>query len=220
MKPHVEELEQRNCPTGLTYHGGPVLKSPLIENVYLGAWQQPAMSVLDNATSDIASSAFMDTLNQYSGVGRGGWWGSVQDGAVGTTITDSHIVHALHRLARQGLLLRGPDVLIQVWVGPGTTLELGGQPFNGAYHSNAGRLVYSVMSYQSNILTNEADMAHELAEATTDPYGNGWYQNGGGGPEVADLASSGPTGLLYGNWEIVSLWSNAAGGPVLPPLTL
>jgi hypothetical protein len=126
-----------------------------------------------------------------------------------------------------------------------SSCALGGSAtgYCGYHSSTAGGLIYAVIPYNAvpghcqsgnprpNSSTADpalSTVAHELAEAVTDPFGDGWADRAGG--EIADLCitSFGPAlgGSGTGRWNEVlgahhywlqELWSRVAGGCAARP---
>src|SRR5262249_10674760 len=110
-RPMFELLESRNLMS-VDYRGGPLLQHVQVETVFYGQqWYnnpvlyQSALK-LDEYSSDITQSSYMDLLNEY-GVGRG----SFQDGVInftdprrGFVVDDTEIQAMLDSGIRQGYL--------------------------------------------------------------------------------------------------------------------
>ncbi len=78
-KLHLEQLENRNLPAPIAYHGGPVLEHVKVEALFYGSfWDTSAgtkrEAALKNAISSLIGGSYMDKLVSLTGgpaVGRG-----------------------------------------------------------------------------------------------------------------------------------------------------
>jgi len=85
------------------------------------------------------------------------------------------------------------------------------------YHFNAGNVYYAVIAF-ANCLGCQFDgdfldtlteaSSHELAEAVTDPQGNGWFDPASG-DEIGDLCNR--QAVRMGGFLVQTEWSNAQG---------
>jgi uncharacterized protein YneR len=231
-------LEPRLVPA-VTYHGGPVIANVQVETVFLGAaWTDPRQlqttaQNLDTYFTYLTNSPYMDVLNQY-GVGRGSFIGTDTAGWVGQvpTLSDGDIQYVLNTEMQRGSLpLPAASTVYFVFTPPHTVVTRSDgsnseQSFLGYHDSYVGpngqQVIYAMVDFpdypnaQQPGLTQfqqlTAVSSHELAEAATDPFLTAWYDSSG--EEIADLAE-GQFGTLHG-YVVQKLWSNAAGGPVLP----
>ena len=200
----VETLEPRRLLT-VTFHGGAVLANVEAQNVFLGSdWQttsslQTQKTTLDQYTSMLVSSAFMDMLsNAGYGVNRGTATAGVVDNISlnkTTGITDASIQQNLQAMINAGQL-QTPDAnrLYIVYVEPNVLINLNGATsantflgYHGAFggKTKAGAnadIHYAVIAYPGgpnptassqgfSSIQDEltAVASHEIAEAVTDP---------------------------------------------------
>jgi hypothetical protein len=226
----VTELEPRLVPAlapAFVSHGGAVLDSPLVEVVYYGQqWQDPSLAPtrdqIDQFMAYVVDSPFMDVLSQY-GVGHGQVTDSVVlPDAVGDNVASSDIPGMLDQHIGDGSLQPpDPNRLYFLFTPPGVTID--GDPTFAGYHtslvdSQGNQDAFAVVPYppdggpatfQGVTLT----ATHELAEAATDPYGDGWYDDGGQG-EVGDICNGIPTYL--NNYTVQQVYSAQDGTCVAP----
>jgi hypothetical protein len=218
-RPALEELEPRDCPAPVTWHGGPVLAAPRVHLAFYGSsWADGGDRQWDTLrltwdTAALASGPYAGLLAPY-GVGPG----AVADARIldaplnGRGWLDDTLIRQSLAPAAAGA---GPDDVWAVFVGPGVAVSAGRQnsqnDFAG-YHSYlpdgaGGFRPYLVIprpgpvdgSPWPNASAAGAGLpaldgvtvavSHEYAEAATDPYGTGWYAGTPYGGEVADLAA-------------------------------
>ncbi len=110
--PALEALEDRWLPSGVTYHGGPLIANVAVEALYYGTdWsnkQSPLSGMkdhLDKYLGSLVKSAYMDQLREYSEpgytIGHGQFLGSqVIDATLtpGTTVNDADVQKAINDL--------------------------------------------------------------------------------------------------------------------------
>ena len=234
----------------LTYRGGPLITNVKLVGVYWGsAWsgaqQQQGVSrtAIDNFLGDLAMSAYIDLLAEYSVSGmtiaRGTFQGSVIVGTdPGAQVSDGDIQALLQQRMADGTLPPwDANTLFAVFLPSGTTVTQGGsascQTFCG-YHdaivdptSNAPLAYYCVLPYPDcSGCMQSADgstlqpfdaltsvISHEVAEAITDPVPGSGWYDDQNG-EIGDICA----------WQLATMdgytvqqeWSNQAGSCVGP----
>lgn len=233
----------------LTYRGGPLITNIKLVGVYWGsAWsaaQQQSVSrtTIDNFLGDLAQSAYIDLLAEYSVSGmtiaRGTFQGSVVLGAdPGAQVSDDDIQALIQqRLADGTIPPWDANTLYALFLPSGTTVTQGGsascQTFCG-YHnaivdpaSNAALAYYAVLPYPDcSGCMQAADgstlqpfdsltsvISHEVAEAITDPIPGSGWYDDQNG-EIGDICA----------WQLATVdgytvqqeWSNQAGSCVGP----
>jgi len=216
-------------PQSLVYHGGPVLTSVQIKAVLWGdPWtNDPAASgmvaPIGNFLQWIVTSALIDQLAEYSPptqkIVHGAYRGSVAvSGAVGAKITDSDVQAVLTNLwkTEPGL---GANALWIVFLPPNVQVSAFNEgscvDFCG-YHEALGATAYGVIPFPDcapclggtpalDSLTSV--LSHEICEAITDPFANGWYASNG--YEIGDMCAV-PTWQQkqLGGYTVQKEWSN------------
>jgi hypothetical protein len=247
---HDDQIEQQTSPAPplapglLRYYGGAVLTSVTIVEV---DWNRDVASgtVATPFYRDIVDSDYLAWLSEYDGdhqhIGHGAFVGAftldqptmplikasdMEDAIAGAVATgalpqpDANTLYMMHFPARSAI---SDNLNIQTC----GFHRSGGTRINGVYPRYAA-ISPSGCSYQ---LTET--MAHELAEAITDPDNSGfgltdiigWYAERGGYPgvggEIADLCQFDPDGdtgivTVHGaSYSVAKLYDNATGECVL-----
>ncbi|GAA4032812.1 hypothetical protein GCM10023063_15190 [Arthrobacter methylotrophus] len=212
--------------TGFSAHTGEVIAHVRVFNIFWGRdYGHPNTGIttaardLDNFTTIVVNSSYMDHLNEYGvqrGVSLGSTWIDRQPGA--KTYSEDDMGALLVQWLDAGIApeVPGPDDyshLYFIYPSADVNLTLGGKPggFCG-YHSygyynqwwpQKNNLFFGVMCYPAspNVIS------HELAEACTDRSLNAWYTTDGKGAEIGDVCDScGGPPLGFGPWQVGSYW--------------
>jgi hypothetical protein len=212
FRPEAERAARTAIGHTLTDHGGPKISAPRAVAMFCGA--VPNQANLATALRDIVEGGYLDGLAAY-GVGRGKFIDTVNGPTFapgGVTLTDGQ----MQAIARS---IQGADIVC-IYLPPGVNISYGQslscQGFCG-YHGAAGGVAYCVLpdtgcqachggfdSFSALTMVT----SHELAEACTDPYGNGWYEDATG-EENADICAWVP--VSYGQWTVQPYWTNESG---------
>ncbi len=214
----------------LTYRGGPLLCNAEVFTIFWGrTWgttpsSTALMEKLNLFFTDILVSPMIDQLAEYNvpdqAIGYGSFIGSevISAGAPSGSVTDSELQTELEKWLKAKLVPKQTkNTLYFVYLEPGIVSIMGGarscQNYCG-YHSNAGRVYYSVMPYPAcdgclgglpafDALTGTS--SHELCEAITDPVpGLGWYDDVNG--EIGDICAW--TFKQVAGYTVQLEWSN------------
>ncbi len=238
---NLESLEDRTVPTGVTYHGGPVLQNAQIEPVYYGtAWNSNAtleqqVQQVNGFLNYFGTSPSVSILSQY-GVGAATYLGDDvvnQNPAGGATMSDSQIRTALNAEITAGHVpAPNANSLYVFFTAPGVTVTANGQSSGvefAGYHdtfqaSNGATVYYAVVPYpvgsviNTPLTTFQDDtyvLSHEISESMTDPdTQTGWFD--AQGDEIADLGEGTYGTLDNGRYVVTGVWSNAANQVVVP----
>jgi hypothetical protein len=228
--------------TPVPYLGGEVLHHVRVVTVFYGdAWRtdpilQQQSQRLDGFFGTITDSTYMDMLGEY-GVGRGSFWTQVNtplsqpvnpDGTLGEVDFNGQDVHDMlaGAINDPDSPMPVPDAETLYMVFPAPNVQDPGMAGATGYHDpevNGQVLHFGVVFYPGSVpdpaafddLT--ATSSHELAEAATDPNGDGW--NNLNVAEIGDMAFAlpgNPNGWFDG-YLVQSLWSNDQMTRVLPP---
>ncbi len=219
----------------LTYHGGPTIRQPRIVLVQFGQfWDDVAK--LDRHAKMLIEDGYLSALGPY-GSGVGTFLGSVQAPALSGQLLDSQVQQVLERLIA-GHTLPAPDAnsLYLLIMSVGLTVQFDGGTQRSchefcSYHSMYRRadgtpVYYGVQSSTRCNACNQGDaytaftmvLAHEIAEACSDPEGSGWYEDTHpdgtpSGEENADITAW--TELAYGPEDdpiaVQGYWTNETG---------
>ena len=215
----------------LVYHGGPILKSPLVYVVYWGWTSDPSgeQSYLNSFLSGVGGSSWLNTVTQYysnaqgyitnpSGQYAGSW--SDNTNQLPSHPTDSQVQAEANRAASHfGGANANAAYIVATPTGHSTS-GFGTQWC--AYHGYTGSVSYTDFPYMTdagsscgaNIISGPLDGVsivggHEYAESITDPQLNAWYNSGGS--EIGDLCAwvnIQLTSFSTGNFATQPLWSN------------
>jgi hypothetical protein len=211
-----------DCTIQVELHGGAVLASPMVVNVYWGGyWETPL--VVDNAflpagtiprqawdaawTEVAASPTLWAGLREY-GVADGSWGGSGTLPALDVEpepIPEAHIHAALEKAIGAGGVPERAGGIAVVYLAPGRTAAgdytgFGGgliSAHHGSYRGAGGAIrVYAVVEpWNASMGGNSVAAAHEILEAASNPDGSGYWESASGN-EIADLCVGFDVGLL------------------------
>jgi hypothetical protein len=216
---HKEFIRAAAAPL-LAYHGGKLLQNVEVTLIYWGsAWaNDPLRTSLDEFFAFVLTSPLIEQLAEYGPIGHGKlvqslWLGNNEPP---NPVDDTQIQFELQTLISQGTVgAPTSNSLYFVFTPSGTTVTIQGQSscqdFCG-YHNFVGNIVYAVDPYDDCpgcqfvpgdlVGSTTVPASHELCEAITDPFLNGWFDDGTG-EEIGDIcagqtkvlnASSGPPG--------------------------
>jgi hypothetical protein len=238
-RPTLEMLEDR-CTPAFGFQGGAVIAHAQVVPLFLGSyWSTTAgmqsAAQINTYLSSLLNSSFMDQLTQY-GVGRGALVGvGVIDSSVTGTgaSSDSFIQGELaNDLASGELPANSSSTLYIVFTPPDVSVSSTAlnQQFDPlGYHSAFAYAPNNVVSYaviinpvgngttssltafQSTTLA----VSKELANAVTDPTGNGWIDRSTG-YEVGSLASQPGDYAFFNNYVVSGVWSAVQQTVVYP----
>jgi hypothetical protein len=163
--------------------------------------------------------------------------GTAGSGGGNRTVTDAQVQQGLQRFTAPGGGVPAPtaNTVYFVFLPPNTSVTLLGKTSctsNGlcGYHSSVGTLAYAVIPYDagtcstcsaygsSQIAVITALASHELCEAITNPFGNGWFDVNNSTPlntvEIGDICAPPGAGgaggtFLLGNSNVQAEWSNS-----------
>ncbi|MBV8726974.1 MAG: hypothetical protein JO233_04250 [Candidatus Eremiobacteraeota bacterium] len=219
----------------LEYHGGPLLTSIQIKAVFWGdAWHNDTSAVamkpqIEKFLQWIVTSALVDQMAEYSTatqqIVRGAYQGSALiPGTVAATVTDADVQNQLTNFWKSQPNL-GASALWPVFLPPNVQISAFNQrscvDFCG-YHEAVSNTAYAVVPFPdcSSCIGNMQPfdslttvVSHEVCEAITDPFANGWYAPNG--YEIGDLCAvpTWQTKTLNG-YTVQKEWSNKNSGCV------
>jgi hypothetical protein len=228
--------------TPVPYLGGELLHNARVVTVFWGdAWQtdpvlQRQSRQLDAFFATIPDSAYVDMLGEY-GVGRGSFWTQVNtpvsqpanpNGTPGEVDFNGQDVHDMlaGAINDPDSPMPVPDANTLYMVFPAPNVQDPTMAGATGYHDpqvNGQLIHFGVVFYPGNVSDPAAfddltaTASHELAEAGTDPNGDGW--NNLDVAEIGDMAFAlpgNPNGRFDG-YLVQSLWSNDQMTRVLPP---
>ena len=235
----LETLEDRLTPA-IGFLGGPVVANVQVQALFYGTYwstsdgQQSAADI-NTYLSYLVNSTFMDVMSEY-GVGRGSFLGNgiVDPGLLGAvSVSDATIQVELANDITAGRLPGASfNKVYIVFTPPNVTVVSGAESslidFFG-YHDTfaygaTGIVNYAVIASPvgngddgslTDFQTITHAVSHELAEAVTDPLGNGWV-DGATGDEIADVVDQPGNIAFLNNYVVAGLWSVAQQTAVYP----
>lgn len=182
----VEIFRHGETMRSLTYHGGAVIKQPVVEMLFLGDWRAPSAAArkadLQRRATQISSSDSFQATSAY-GVRTTGLLLSSHDIAANGTLNDLHIQSKINAGFTDGSLpLRDENVIRVVFLAPGLRSILkdhvAGRDYH-AYHSHVNLLDvsvrYVVVPYDSDAGRMSEAALQSLLHAIVNPDGDGWY---------------------------------------------
>jgi hypothetical protein len=223
----------------ISYHNGAVLSSPIhVYYIFYGAWTVPQQNIAIGFANNIDTTSWWPILQTYCD-GQGNpvtlqvsYAGSVSDNlSQGTTPADPA------KIVTDAIDLRGlpSDPTNGLYIVMGSKgVSSAAPPGAVGFHSTipSRNLTYAFIN--NSCVNHGGDgtsgfdcefitLAHELAEAASDPASGGWYD--GAGQEIGDLCNANP-GAAYPmadgssanlhmagyDYLVQSVWVNSGGG--------
>ena len=174
----VEIFLRGEADRALEFHGGAVVREPLVQVVFLGAeWRQPQLAALQRTLqSHIERLAMPDGIAAVTPAG-------VRQIDAPAAVNDLGVQAALHRAIGDGALpLRDERVVYVVFLAPGISSTLGNhrpQRDYDSYHSHFNAygtdVRYAVVPFNDDASTMKAAAAKSTVRAIINPEGDGWY---------------------------------------------
>ncbi|KAJ3018935.1 UNVERIFIED_CONTAM: hypothetical protein HDU68_010914 [Siphonaria sp. JEL0065] len=205
----------------LTYseENGPVIPNVEVIPIYYG--NHPFQTELNRFYSDIVTSRYYDTLQQYDTHLQ-----QIRRGKLGSPITHANpqrtmhinIVEYLQALWKAGVIMPTENTYYPIHMGPEINHETGGCAVHGSVKLGDRQwIVYAVLPYQStskcvgkDILASiEQSSSHELIESVTNPAENQMAWNNHG-LEVGDMCNGRTSTITVDNriHTVHQIWSN------------
>lgn len=182
----VEVFRHGGVARDLTFHGGTVVKEPVVEMIFLGDWTSPAAAArkaeLQQRVGQISSSDSFQATSAY-GVRTSGLLLSSRAIAASGTLNDLRIQAKIDAGLTDGSLpLRDENVIRLIFLAPGLQSVLGSSAPGRDYHSYHSHVQlqdinvrYVVVPYDQD-LARMADAARQsFVRAVVNPDGDGWY---------------------------------------------
>ncbi|HEV2722292.1 MAG TPA: hypothetical protein VG323_19895 [Thermoanaerobaculia bacterium] len=166
----VETFRHGDAPRATEYHGGAVIKAPLVQLVFLGDWSR-----LDSLKRTLERGVVRDDADvTRAGIVRPAAIAGSRDVAAPKTINDLHV-----RTALAALPLRDPNAIFVVFVAPSVHATLGGSTdfdsYHSHFHADDGHVRYVVVPFNGDAKAMSDGAARSLARAIVNPDGDGWY---------------------------------------------
>jgi hypothetical protein len=168
----VETFRRGDAPRAIEYHGGAVIKAPLVQLVFLGDWSRldSMKRVLEREVT-----AAQDRDVERAGIVRPVTIAGARDvAAPAAAINDLHIRQTLAALP-----LRDANAIFVVFVAPAVRATLGGSQefdsYHSHFHADDGHVRYVVVPFNADAKVMSEGAARSLARAMINPDGDGWY---------------------------------------------
>ncbi len=182
----VEAFTHGDATRELTFHGGAVVKEPVVEMIFLGDWTASSSATRKAAllrrVGQIGTSDAFQATSAY-GVRTSGLLLSSRDVAASGTLNNLRIQAKIDAgLADGSLPLRDENVVHLILLAPGLQSVLGSSAGGRDYHSYHAHVQlqdinvrYVVVPYDQD-LGRMADAARQsFLRAVVNPDGDGWY---------------------------------------------
>jgi hypothetical protein len=165
-------------------HGGEVIASPALHNIFLGTWKDADKASATQTSPPTSDEQVRKFLGQ-AGVGDLSLPSSWQDQPMDfpeNKISDMQIRAQLDAMFKQSGISPKKDEIFVIYLPPGTLSKVGplygGKHYLGYhdhYFSEAGRVKYVVVPFDSNAQRLQETIRRAEIEAIVNPIGNGWY---------------------------------------------
>jgi hypothetical protein len=233
---HLEQLEHRNLPSGIVYHGGPILQHTKVEVLFYGSYWTTTAGVqreaaLKTAITSLIGGSYMDQLGQLAPVpvGRGSLDQVDVVPAIVLTGPITGIANIIRSEINVGHLPAPGSQTCYLLMGPpnhGTGGEYHSWFYRRAGVTSSTHVYYAVVPFQFNngvpttsLQSETWGFTHELVETATDPdtlaTGNGsgyWFPSPvpANNNEICDVAEA-------ENLNFPGTWQTSTGTYVVSP---
>ena len=166
----VETWRRGEAPRALEYHGGAVIKAPLVHLVFLGDWSR-----FDSLKRTLERGVVRDDADvTRAGITRPAAIAGSRDVAAPAAMNDLHV-----RSALAALPLRDANAIFVVFAAPSVRVTLGGtsefDSYHSHFHAEDGNVRYVVVPFNADAKVMSDGAARSLARAIVNPDGDGWY---------------------------------------------
>lgn len=178
----VELYARSHAARTVEYHGGAVVREPLVEVVFVGAWDKSRADVLRQGIDHIsATDAFQSTHEQ--GVKSTALPITIRSLAGREKMNDLDLQSMIDRaIENASLPSRNDDTVYVLFLSPAISSTLGEKTagadyasYHSHFHSHDVNVRYVVVPFHddANVMTQAA--ATSLIRAIVNPDGDGWY---------------------------------------------
>jgi hypothetical protein len=177
------ELFARNHPSrDLEFHGGAVVREPLVELVFVGTWDEARPGVLRRAIDHVnASDAFQAA--HARGVKAAAFPITIRTLPGRETMNDLDLQSMLDRAIENGSLpSRSDDTVYVLFLSPFISSTLGEKTagsdyasYHSHFHSHDVNVRYVVVPFHEDMSVMKQAAAASLVRAIINPDGDGWY---------------------------------------------
>lgn len=188
----VEIIPPHPAPDAIrTFHGGAILAAPQVTTLFVGAaWSKPSNCPLMGRLGDaLVAYGVSERFSALQGLGLKAFSFPVVSGGVLPTAEERKVLpdlgaqHLLHHALGLGRLAApAPDDVVVLYLAPGLSSSLNGQPsgtafqaYHSTYHDEAGAVRYVVVPMGSSEGATVKAAEQALTAAILDPDGDGWY---------------------------------------------
>lgn len=182
----VEIFRHGDATRTLTYHGGAVVKEPMVEMIFLGDWSAPSLAArkadLQKRVAQISTSERFQATSIY-GIRTSGILVSTRQIEASGVLNDLRIQSKINAGMTDGSLpLRDENLIRVVFLAPGLRSILrdhaAGRDFH-SYHSHVNlqdvNVRYVVVPYDQDAARMSEAAFQSFLHAIVNPDGDGWY---------------------------------------------
>jgi hypothetical protein len=182
----VEIFRHGQAARNLTFHGGAVIKQPIVEMIFLGDWKTPAAASrkadLQRHVEQIGTSESFQAMTAY-GIRTTGILVSSRELDSSGVLNDLRIQSAINGGMSDGSLpLRDENVIRVIFLAPTLRSILrdhaSGRDYH-SYHSHVNlqdvNVRYVVVPYDADSASMSEAARQSLLRAIINPDGDGWY---------------------------------------------
>ena len=178
----VELYARSHAARKLEFHGGAVVREPLVEMVFVGQWEKSQADAVRQAADHIgATDAFQSTHER--GVKATALPITTRTLAGRETMNDLDLQSMLDRAIENGSLpSRSDDTIYVLYLSPAISSTLGEKSagtdyasYHSHFHSHDVNVRYVVVPFHENANVMNDAAAASLIRAIVNPDGDGWY---------------------------------------------
>jgi hypothetical protein len=178
----VELYARSHNARELEFHGGAIVREPLVEVVFVGAWEKSRAGALRNAIDRVsATDAFQSTRDR--GVKATALPITTRALAGSDTMNDLDVQRMIDRAIENGSLPSRDDNTVYVlFLAPNVASTLGEKhavtdyaSYHSHFHTHDVNVRYVVVPFDEDAKSMNDAAAASLIRAIVNPDGDGWY---------------------------------------------
>ncbi|HEY2325118.1 MAG TPA: hypothetical protein VGJ82_19830 [Thermoanaerobaculia bacterium] len=178
----VELYARSHAGRALEFHGGAVVREPLVEALFVGTWDKPQADALRKALDHVsATDAFQSTHER--GVKATALSITTRSLQGRDTMNDLDLQSMLDRAIENGSLpSRSDDTVYVLFLSPAISSTLGEKAagtdyasYHSHFHSHDVNVRYVVVPFHQDANVMNQAAAASLIRAIINPDGDGWY---------------------------------------------
>ena len=166
------------------FHGGAVIREPLIQIIFLGDWQSPSLAkrkqflraAIERVAPEPLTAKNEDPIRPATLTGE-------RELPASGAINDLHIQSAIDRAMTAGVLsLRDENVIHVVFLAPGLEDKLGAaaagrdfDSYHSHFHAQDVNVRYVVVPFHGEVSKMADAAAKSIVRSMINPDGDGWY---------------------------------------------